>query len=83
VHPHRNLVPELLHERVRDVVTGDETAPDEDVRQAPLRRNLLGNGALEVGLGDQAALDEQLTERTPGSACGFHVSPYRHVRSLT
>jgi len=43
-------------------VAGDETAPDEDVRQAPLRRNLLGKSTFEVGLGDQAALDEQLTE---------------------
>ena len=57
---HRCLRAQLLHQCIRDVVAGDETAPDEDVRKAALRRNLLGKSALEIGLGDQAALDEEL-----------------------
>ena len=68
----RHLDAELLHERGRQLWTGNELALDEHLAEALAALRLDDECLLELVSRDQAVFDEQLTEQARGNTCGFH-----------
>src|SRR5581483_5115665 len=63
---------DLIDEGSRQVVRGHDAARDENRAQPLAGDPLLEQRVLELLLGDQAALDDQLAERAPRRLSGLH-----------
>ena len=63
----------LPGEHARQRSAADSAAADEDLAQQPAQSLLLGQSALELGLREQALLDEESPERAPGKVGLVHV----------
>jgi hypothetical protein len=63
----------LPREHARQRTARHGSTPDEDLPEQTAHSLLLGQCALELGLGEQALVDEKRTERAPGEIGLVHM----------
>jgi hypothetical protein len=64
----------LSCEHARKGTARHGSAPDENLPELTAHPLLLGQRALKLGLGEQALVDEERTERAPGEIGLVHVA---------